>query len=71
MDKAPSGVEIIQAAIEILKIEEKRKILRNDPSSIKSAAKAINETTLEDKFLQAAKQGIIDILIIKQTYNLL
>lgn len=59
MDKAPSGVEIIQAAIEILKIEEKRKILRNDPSSIKSAAKAINETTLEDKFLQAAKQGTL------------
>ena len=57
MDKAPSGVEVIQAAIEILKIEEKRKILRNDPTSIKSAAKAINETTLEDKFLHAAKQG--------------
>ena len=53
----PDGAEVIQAAIEMLKIEEKRNILRNDPGSVKSAAKSVNENALEDKFLQAAKQG--------------
>ena len=57
LDVVPDGAEVIQAAIEMLKIEEKRNILRNDPASIKSAAKSVNENALEDKFLQAAKQG--------------
>jgi hypothetical protein len=57
MDKPPEGAEVIQAAIEMLRILEKRKILKNDPSSIRSAAKSVSENKLEDKFLQAAKQG--------------
>ena len=57
VDTVPDGAEVIQAAIELLKIDEKRKILKNDPSSIQSAARSVNENALEDHFLQAAKQG--------------
>ena len=66
IDRVPEGVEVIQAAIEILKIEEKRNILKNDPSSIQSAARSVNENALEDKFLQAAKQGTTKFSPIKR-----
>ena len=43
--------------MEALQIEEKRRLLKNDPSSIKSAVKAIKKDTLDDAFLKEAKKG--------------
>ena len=53
-------MQVLEAALEALQIEEKRKLLKNDPSSIKSAVKAIKKDTLDDAFLKEAKKGRID-----------
>ena len=55
-------MQVLEAALEALQIEEKRKLLKNDPSSIKSAVKAIKKDTLDDAFLKEAKKGRIDSL---------
>jgi hypothetical protein len=60
IDKPPPGVQVLEAALEALQIEEKRKLLKNDPSSIKSAVKAIKKDTLDDAFLKEAKKGRTD-----------
>ena len=57
MDVVPDGEEIIKAAIEILSLQEKRELIRKNPTKIKAAAKTTNTSVLEDKFLQTAKQG--------------
>lgn len=58
MDVVPDGEEIIKAAIEILSLQEKRELIRKNPTKIKAAAKTTNTSVLEDKFLQTAKQGL-------------
>jgi len=55
-------VQVLEAALEALQIQEKRKLLKNDPSSIKSAVKAIKKDTLDDAFLKEAKKGRIGSL---------
>ena len=50
-------MQVLEAALEALQIQEKRKLLKNDPSSIKSAVKAIKKDTLDDAFLKEAKKG--------------
>ena len=55
-------MQVLEAALEALQIEEKRKLLKNDPSSIKSAVKVIKKDTLDDAFLKEAKKGRIDSL---------
>ena len=52
-------MQVLEAALEALQIQEKRKLLKNDPSSIKSAVKAIKKDTLDDAFLKEAKKGKI------------
>merc|ERR1712037_28985 len=52
------GEEIIKAAIEILTLQEKRELIRKNPTKIKAAAKTTNTSALEDKFLQTAKQDM-------------
>ena len=55
-------MQVLEAALEALQIQEKRKLLKNDPSSIKSAVKAIKKDTLDDAFLKEAKKGRVDSL---------
>lgn len=58
MDNPPDSVEIIKAAIEIIQLEEKRELVRKNPTKIKPAAKVAKTSVLEDKFLQTAKQDM-------------
>lgn len=58
IDVVPDGEEIIKAAIEILSLQEKRELIRKNPTKIKAAAKTTNTSVLEDKFLQTAKQDM-------------
>ena len=56
--------------MEALQIQEKRKLLKNDPSSIKSAVKAIKKDTLDDAFLKEAKKGRIRLTTMKSSHRL-
>ena len=58
-DKPPPKVEIIQAALEVLQLEEKRRLIRTDSVKIKSAVTTVKRDTLDDAFLKEAKKGKI------------
>ena len=58
-DKPPPKVEIIQAALEVLQLEEKRRLIRTDSVKIKSAVTTVKRDTLDDAFLKEAKKGTI------------
>ena len=58
-DKPPPKVEIIQAALEVLQLDEKRKLIRSDSVKIKSAVTTVKRDALDDSFLKEAKKGKI------------
>ena len=58
-DKPPPKVEIIQAALEVLQLDEKRKLIRSDSVKIKSAVTTVKRDALDESFLKEAKKGKI------------
>jgi len=58
IDKPPPKVEIIQAALEVLQLEEKRRLIRTDSVKIKSAVTTVKRDTLDDAFLKEAKKDM-------------
>ena len=62
-------MEVIQAAIEILTLNEKRKLLHNNPSSIRSAVNVVKKDDLDDDFLKEAKKGTKRIVFSKCAKN--
>ena len=58
IDTPPPGAEVIQAALEALQLDEKRKLIRNqDTKQIKSAVSTVKTDALEDSFMKEAKKG--------------
>ena len=51
-------VEVIQAELELLKLDEKRKLVRSDSAQIKPAVKTVKTDAFDDTFLKEAKKGI-------------
>ena len=51
-------MEVIQAELELLKLDEKRKLVRSDSAQIKPAVKTVKTDQFDDTFLKEAKKGI-------------
>ena len=58
IDRPPPKVEIVQAALELLQLDEKRKLVRSDQTQIKSAVKTVKVDALDEAFLKEAQKGI-------------